>query len=152
MPITNYGKYLPEATGKGKLANFQDYSANTKAAAEVIPYGVAVQLGTDPETAVPFAGGSFEGVALAQEVHDWVNQADDQKYKTQTPVAVVTKGVIWVEVIEDVVASDKPVVDNTTGNFRPDSTATTEVTALPSARFRSSAAAGDLAQLEINLP
>ncbi|WP_438800605.1 structural cement protein Gp24, partial [Acinetobacter baumannii] len=50
MAITNYDKYMPEAGGRGKLANYQDYSADTKAAAEVIPFGAAVQLGADGET------------------------------------------------------------------------------------------------------
>lgn len=152
MPITSYEKYMSEAKAKGKLANYQDYSAETKGAAAAIAYGIAVQLGGDRETVVPFAGGTFEGVALAQEPHDWVNNANDQSYPVNSPVAVVTKGVLWVEVEEDVLTGDTPVVDNTTGNFRPSTTATATVTALPSAKFRSSAAAGGLAQLEINLP
>ncbi|MFC2948541.1 structural cement protein Gp24 [Virgibacillus sediminis] len=152
MPITSYEKYMSEAKSKGKLANYQDYSAITKGAAADVAYGIAVQLGTDPETVVPFAGSTPEGIALAREQHDWITNADDQFYPVNKPVAVVTKGVIWVEVEEDVLSGDTPVVDNATGNFRPSSTATTEVTEMPSAKFRSAAAAGDLAQLEINLP
>lgn len=152
MPINTYGKYMSEAKVKGKIANYQDYSALTKAGAALIPYGAAVQLGADRKTVVKFTGGSFEGIALAQPIHDWVNDADDQHYKAESPVAVVTKGVIWVEVEEDVLPGDAAVIDNTTSNFRPSTTATATVTALASARFRSAAVAGDLAQLEINLP
>lgn len=152
MPITTYGKYMSEAKVKGKLTNYQPYSALTKGAGALIAFGIAVQLGVDRETVVPFAGGNFEGIALAQEPHDWVNNADDQNYPAQTPVAVVTKGVIWVEVEEDVLNGDAPVIDNTTGNFRPSTTVTATITALPGARFRSAAVAGELAQLEINLP
>ncbi|WP_088005611.1 structural cement protein Gp24 [Indiicoccus explosivorum] len=152
MPITSYEKYMSEASSKGKLANYQPYSAITKGAAAAIAFGVAVQLGADQETVVPFAGGAPAGISLAQEPHDWVNNAADQNYPVNSPVAVVTKGVIWVEVIEDVLAGDTPVVDNATGNFRPNTTAITTVTALPGARFHSAAAAGGLAQLEINLP
>ncbi|MEH7214774.1 hypothetical protein V7079_22715 [Priestia megaterium] len=153
MAITSYDKYMPAAGGKGKLANYQDYSADTKAAAEDIPYGVAVQLGTDGETITRVkAGGKPYGVSLAQEINDWVLKADDQKYLRYDPVAAVRKGVIWVQVDEDVVIGDGVVVDPTTSNFRPADTATSGVIAFPSAAFKSSAQAGGLVQLEINLP
>ena len=152
MSITDYNKYLPEAESKGKLATFQDYSAATKAAAEEIPYGVAVQLGTDEQVNI-CNGSTPVGVALAQKIRDWVDpNADDQKYKTNDPVAVVRKGVIWVKAVEDVTAGDSAKVDNVTGDFRPSDTATTESVAFPSSAFKTSAVAGELAQLEINLP
>ncbi|WP_406944493.1 hypothetical protein ACJA3J_15075 [Halobacillus sp. SY10] len=153
MAITEYNKYMPEAQGKGKLANYQDYSAETKAAAEDIPYGVAVQLGTDRETVSVFAGGSPVGIALAQEPNDWQDpNANNQLYKAQMPVAIVRKGPIWVEVEEDVNIGDKAVADNSTGNFRPEGTATSNIVAFPTAVFKTAALAGELAQLEINLP
>ncbi|RAS75237.1 structural cement protein Gp24 [Priestia endophytica] len=152
MAITSYGKYMDEATSKGKLANYQDYSADTKAAAEVIPFGVMTELTGDGKTVKVFEGGKPYGIAMAQEVHDWVTQADDQKYKTKSPVSVARKGVLWVEALEDVSMTDGVVVDPTTGNFRPADTTTTGVVALPSAAFKTNAKAGGLVQLEINLP
>jgi len=152
MAITNYDKYLPVAQSKGKLATFQDYSAKTKAAAEVIPYGVAVQLGEDKETVIVCNGGTPTGIALAQEIHDWVNDAKDKNYQTNMPVAVVRKGVVWIEVVEDVSIGDKANVDTTTGDFIPAGTETAESVEFPSAVFKTNTIAGELAQLEINLP
>jgi sugar lactone lactonase YvrE len=153
MSITNYEKYMPEASAKGKLVNYQEYSAETKAAAEIIPFGSAVQLSADGQTITTVkASGAPYGVALATEIHDWVTNADDQKYLQYDAVAVVRKGVIWVEAGEDIITGDGVKVDPATGKFYPADTATTGVVTFPSAIFKSSATAGSLVQLEINLP
>lgn len=153
MAITTYDKYMPEAGGKGKLANYQDYSADTKAAGAVIPFGAPLQLGPDGETVVPVAsGGKPYGIALAQEVHDWVTNANDQNYPQYAPVAVVRKGVLWVEAGEDVITGELANVNPANGKFYASDTATAGTIPFPTATFKSKAAAGGLVQVEINLP
>lgn len=153
MPITNYDKYMPEASGKGKLANYQDYSADTKAADEVIPFGAPVQLGSNGETVTNVkAGGKPYGIALAQEVHDWVTGANDQNFPQYAPVPVVRKGVIWVEAGEDVITGELANVNPVNGKFYASDTATAGTVVFPSATFKSSASANQLVQVEINLP
>ncbi|CAM4012352.1 hypothetical protein [Mesobacillus zeae] len=151
MAITDYGKYMPEAGGKGKLANYQDYQADTKAAAEAIPFGAALQLGTDKNTVtVVKTGGKPYGIALAQEIHEWVTKADDQKFLQYDPVPVVRKGTLWVEAGGDVISGDAAAVDPATNRFV--ATGFTGAIAFPSGTFKGNASAGQLVQVEINLP
>ncbi|WP_419882781.1 structural cement protein Gp24 [Peribacillus sp. B-H-3] len=154
MAITDYEKYMPEANGKGKLANYQDYSADTKAAGEVIPFGAGVQLGPDGETVLTIksSGNKPYGIALAQEVHDWVTKANDQSYPQFDPVAVIRKGVIWVEAGEDVITGEAANINPSNGKFYASDTATSGTIVFPTATFKSKAAAGSLVQVEINLP
>lgn len=151
MAITEYGKYMPEAAHAGKLANYQDYEADTKAAEGSIPFGAAVQLGADGEGVIPLkTEGTPFGIALATEVHDWVRNADDQHYKQYDAVAVVRKGTIWVEAGDDVMTGEAAAVNPSNGKFYP---ADTEgAIAFPTATFKTKATAGNLAQVQINLP
>lgn len=150
MPITSYDKYMPIAGGPGKLANYQDYSADTYAATEVIPYGAAVQLTVDG-TGITLlkTGGTPIGIALAQEIHDWVLKADDQKYLVNQPVAVVKRGNIFVTAGGDIITGNTVKVDTTTGKFVASGA---DVIAFPSAVFKAIATADQLVQIEINLP
>jgi hypothetical protein len=151
--ITEYGKYMPEASRAGVLANYQDYSADTKAAEEVIPFGAAVQLGADGEgVATVKAAGKPYGIAIASEVHDWVNNADDQHYKQYKPVAVARKGVIWVNAGEDVLTGEAANVNPANGKFYASDTVTVGTISFPTATFKTKAAANSLVQVEINLP
>jgi hypothetical protein len=150
MPITNYDKYMPVAGKAGQLANYQDYSADTYAAKEVIPYGVAVQLTVDGTGITPLkVGGTPIGVALAQEIHDWVLKADDQKYLVGQPVPVVKRGNIFVNAGGDVVTGNAVKVDPATNKF----VATGETAiAFSTGVFKANATADSLVQIEINLP
>lgn len=151
--IKEYGKYMPEASHAGKLANYQDYRADTKPASEQIPYGAALQLTADGEAVSTVkTGGKPVGIALASEVHDWINQADDQHYKQFNPVAVVRKGTIWVTVGEDVIAGEEANVNPENGLFYAADTGTLNTIKFPTAVFKTKAKLGGLAQLEINLP
>jgi hypothetical protein len=153
MPITNYDKYMPVAGKAGQLANYQDYSADTYAATEVIPYGAAVQLTVDGTgITVLKTGGTPIGVALAQNIHDWVLNADDQKYNQYDPTTVVKKGTIWVEAGEDIIAGKSVNVNPANNKFYPSDTATVGTISFPSAKFKTSATANQLVQVEINLP
>lgn len=153
MAIMNYGKYMPEAGGKGKLANYQDYGADTQPAAETIPFGAAVQLdGTGDAVTVVKAGGKPYGIAMAQEIHDWVTKADDQKYVQYDAVPVMRKGVIWVEAGEDVITGESANVNPANGKFYASDTATAGTIVFPTAVFKSKATTNQLVQVEINLP
>lgn len=141
---------MSPAGGPGKLANYQDYSADTYAAKEVIPYGTAVQLNVDGTGITPLkVGGTPIGVALARDIHDYTTNADDQKYLVDQPVAVVKRGNIFVTAGGDITNGAAVKVDPATGKF----VATGETAiAFSSAVFRSSATADSLVQIEINLP
>lgn len=155
MPITSYDQYMSEELGKGVIAEYRSSHADSKAAGGDIPFGVAVELGAaNKNTVVQFTGGAPYGVAVARHFNEYVNTTDAEakKYVENDAVPVLRKGVIWVEVIEDVEAGQAVKVDNATGNFRPEGTATAETVAFPGAVFKSSAIAGGLAKLEINLP
>ncbi len=157
MPITSYDQYMSEELGKGVIAEYRSSHADSKAAGGDIPFGVAVELGaTNKNTVVQFAGGVPYGVAVARHFNEYVNTTDAEakKYVQYEAVPVLRQGVIWVEVVEDVTAGQKAVADNATGNFRATTTdgTTTFGVEFPGAVYKSSAIAGGLAKLEINLP
>jgi hypothetical protein len=151
--INTYGQYMEPTLGKGRIAEYPDHQADSLAAAETIEWGKGVSYDpANPNRAVTFDGtGKFVGVAVAN--HYAVNYAPDQPgaYAQFDAISVLRKGRIYVEVLEDVTKGEAAVVDNTTGDFRPGDTATTTISA-PVGQFKSSAAAGSYAILEINLP
>lgn len=157
MPITNYEQYMTEELGKGKIASYHDHRADSGAAAEKIEWGVGVQYNAaNPNKVDRFKGtGGFIGVAIANHYAETrlVNVANDVDgaYEVDDAVSFLRRGIIFVEVLEDVVKGEKAVVDNASGNFRPSDTATLEISAVVGT-FKSSTAANGLAQLEINLP
>ncbi len=158
MPITNYGQYMDEFPGKGKVATIAEHRADSAAAAAAIEWGLAVQYNaTNKEQVEPYDGtGSFAGVALANHYdvyrQNTLSGADPEgAYAQYDAVSVFRKGTIWVQVLEDVEKGEAAVVDDTTANFRPGGTATTTVSEAVGV-FKTSAAANGYAQLEINLP
>ncbi len=159
MPgITQYDQYMQEPTGKGRIASYHDHRADTGAAAAVIDWGRAVQYNSaNPNKVDTYDGaaGSVVGVAISDEVTEYrVQNVDDAivgQYDANDPVSFLRRGRIWVEVVEDVTKGNQAVADNATGDFRPSSTATTGISGVVGV-FKTSAVAGDLAQLEINLP
>lgn len=157
MPITNYSQYMDPVTGKGKLALYPDYRSDTEAAAGHIDWGVAVQLASDTETVQTYNGeGRFQGVAMANHFAEYLvsNMSTDEVdgyYRQGEPVSVMKKGVIWVEVLEDVAKGQNAVADNASGNFRAEGSAIEAVSGVVGV-FRTSAQADGFAQLEINLP
>ncbi|MFF5994273.1 hypothetical protein AAGS61_05900 [Lysinibacillus sp. KU-BSD001] len=150
MPITEYGQYMSPAGGPGKLANYQEYAADTYAAKEVIPFGAAVQLSMDGKGVTPVkTGGTPIGIALSRGIHDYTTNADDQKYVVGQPVPVVKRGNIFVVAGGDVTNGAAVKVDPATSKFV--ATGETAV-AFGSAVFRANATADALVQIEINLP
>lgn len=157
MPIMNYDQYMDEVLGKGKIALYPDHRADTGAAAAPIEWGVALQYNpANPNQVKTYDGsGKFIGVAIANHYAETrlsdVSNDVDGTYAAGDAVSILRRGVIWVEVLEDVMKGEEAVIDNATGNFRPSDTTTTGVSDVVGV-FKTSAAAGGLAQLEINLP
>ncbi len=158
MSITMYPQYMQEPTGKGRVSSYHDHRADTGAATEVIDWGRAVQYNsTNPNQVETYDGtaGDVVGIAISDEVTEYrVQNADDDvvgQYEAKDPVSFLRRGEIWVEVLEDVTKGDKAVADNSTGDFRPSGTATTEVSE-DIGVFKSDALANGMAKLEINLP
>lgn len=81
MPITNYPDYMQPAGKAGQLSSYQDYTADTYAVEQTVPFGAAVQLNATGTAIKPIAtGGAVVGIALAQNIHDWVEKKNDQNY------------------------------------------------------------------------
>jgi hypothetical protein len=162
MPINSYEQYMTPETGKGKLASYHDEHAETFGAGADIPWGLALkQSPDDPDKVLKYdgaAGSAFVGVAVANHfageyrVDDVsTGEITGTAYPTGQPVTVLRRGIIWVEVLEDVIRGKQAVVDNETGDFRQKGSATATVSDTVGV-FRTTAQAGNLAQLEINLP
>lgn len=162
MPIFSYEQYMAQETGKGKLASYHDEHAETYSASEDIAWGLAVQNNAaDPDKIDVYDGtvaNGFVGVAIANHfageyrVNDVsTDPITGTSYVAGQPVSTLRRGIIWVEVLEDVIKGKQAVVDNTTGNFRQKGSATATVSDAIGV-FKTSAQAGNLAQLEINLP
>jgi hypothetical protein len=157
MPIMDYREYMTPELGKGKIASYHEGHADTGAAGADIQWGLAVQLSaSNPNQVIPYDGtGNFQGVAMANHYAETrlsdVSQFIDGHYVANDAVSYMRRGIIFVEVEEDVIKGDNAVIDKTTANFRPATTTVTTVSGVIGS-FKSSAPAGNLAELEINLP
>lgn len=150
MSITSYSQYMQPAGKAGQLANFQDYVADTYATEAVVPFGAAVQLNATGTAIKPVAAsGTVIGIALAQNIHDYIHEADDQKYKVGTPAAIVKHGRIFVVAGGDVINGQGVKVDPATQKFVASGASVIDV---KNAVFKSNAAADQLVEIEINLP
>lgn len=148
MPITNYPDYMQPAGKAGQLANYQDYTADTFAPEETVPFGAAVQLNTTGTAITPIkTGGTVIGVALAQNIHDYVEKKDDQNYPVGEPAAIMKRGRIFVVAGGDVIHGQAVTVDPATQKFTVDGSV-----AVKNAVFKSNAVADQLVEIEINLP
>lgn len=143
-------------------------TANTSVALNVpnagnIPFGRFVaQSAINPGRCyLPVASTDITSIKSAAGVavrSDSIENGDDEGYPLNEAVEVLSAGVVWVPVEEAVTpASDVYVryaargLNTELGTFRTDSDSSTAA-ALPSARWLTSAGAGELALLEINLP
>ena len=150
MPITNYPDYMSPAGKAGQLSNFQDYTADTYAVEAKVPFGAAVQLNATGTAIKPIAtAGTVIGIALAQNIHDWVENKDDQNYPVGEPAAIVKRGRIFVVAGGDIINGQAVKVDPVTQKFVASGAAVIDVT---NAVFKSNAAADQLVEIEINLP
>ncbi len=148
MPITNYPDYMQPAGKAGQLSSYQDYTADTYAVEETVPFGAAVQLNAAGTAIKPIAtGGTVIGIALAQNIHDYVEKKDDQNYPVGEPAAIVKRGRIFVVTGGDVINGQAVKVDTTTQKFTVDGSV-----AINGAVFKANATANQLVEIEINLP
>lgn len=121
-----------------------------------IPFGYAVgrysTLGDRQCAKITTASGlTILGVAvrsLSVESAFPYNPDDVTAYPATAPVNVLRKGRIWVPVAAAVVAHTQASVVSTTGQFTTNGVGT----AVPGSVYLTSAAAGGVAELEINLP
>ncbi|MDF2657771.1 MAG: hypothetical protein K0Q94_562 [Paenibacillus sp.] len=157
MPITDYGQYMQEPTGKGRIALYPDYHADTLAAAGTIGWGRAVQYSATNKNRGELYTGARKaiGVAIANHYAEYrsTNVSNDivGEYVANDAVSVMRSGFIWVTVLEDVEKGETAVVDNATGDFRPSDTATATKSAVIG-EFKTSALANGLAMLELKIP
>lgn len=146
--ITNYPQYMQPAGKAGQLANYQDHVADTYATGAVVPFGAAVQLNATGTAIKPIAAeGTVIGIALAQNIHDYINKADDQNYPVAVPAAIVKRGRIFVVAGGDVINGQAVKVDPATQKFTVDGAVD-----VPTAVFKSNATVDQLVEIEINLP
>jgi hypothetical protein len=120
-----------------------------------IPFGSVVMLGTDPNRQVKAYAGSAApfGIAVADFTKGFTRDANGNpvqvlQYNDGDPVAILRKGTIFVVVAGNVTAGKAAKV-TTTGGIVDE---TGSGTAIPGSVFRTSASAGNIAELEINLP
>ncbi|MEO4053382.1 hypothetical protein [Solibacillus sp. CAU 1738] len=150
MPITNYPDYMSPAGKAGQLANYQDYVADTYAVEATVPFGAAVQLNATGTAIKPIAtSGTVIGIALAQNIHDWVEKKDDQNYPVGEPAAIVKRGRIFVVAGGDVINGQPVKVDPTTQKFVATGAGAVDV---GNAVFKANSTANQLVEIEINLP
>ncbi|MEG0470773.1 MAG: hypothetical protein RR588_00405 [Solibacillus sp.] len=148
MSITSYPQYMQPAGKAGQLANFQDYVADSYATEAVVPFGAAVQLNATGTAIKPIAtDGTVIGIALAQNIHDYIHKADDQNYPVGVPAAIVKRGRIFVLAGGDIINGQAVKVDVATQKFTTDGAID-----VVGAVFKSNATADQLVEIEINLP
>lgn len=124
---TTYDDYLA-AGYAGMIANGEEGNRISRTCEDAagIGFGKAVFRGTDDHgcTATPAAGvGAFLGITIAHEALAILPGADTDEYPQYENVPILTSGVIWVTVGEDVtdgaqayVTSGGAIVDTSTSN------------------------------------
>ena len=163
---TTYQQYFDRAKA-GLVADIRTAILESFAAETELNFGMATVAGTNPEKQVKkpsTAGEVFRGITVAewtmeQKLTGAPASTTDSigKFIQYDMVPILRRGLIWVKVIQDVIVDDAAYfmhsspapADN--GYFRKD-TAGGQADLVPTGVFRSSALAGELALLEINLP
>lgn len=158
---TTYSDNL-EVALEGQLADGTPHSIRGYAAEVEIPFGRAVIAGTDPDHQVKLPGLTTDKI-LGVSMQSHAREKDAATLKDM--INVMRQGAIYVRP-EDAVTPASPVfvrftangAGKTVGQFLTtddkvgDDPAVATAVALPGARWETSAAAGGLAVLVINLP
>lgn len=118
----------------------RDIKSRTVEDAAGIAFGLAVAQGANDKgiRAVKAGDTKFVGITALD-----LSIRDDGKFLQYESARILKKGVIWVEVTEDVKAGDDVAVDLATGKFNKSGAK------YPNARFETSGVAGGLAQVEL---
>ena len=135
-------KSQPDVGVAGSIATTEnrDIKSRTVEDAAGIAFGLAVAQGANDKgiRAVKTGDTKFVGITALD-----LSSRDDSKFLQYESAQILKKGVIWVEVTEDVKAGDDVAVDLTTGKFNKSGAK------YPNARFETSGVAGGLAQVEL---
>ena len=135
-------KSQPDVGVAGSIATTEnrDVKSRTVEDAAGIAFGLAVAQGANDKgiRAVTTGDTKFVGITALD-----LSSRDDAKFVQYESARILKKGVIWVEVTEDVKAGDDVAVDLATGKFNKSGAK------YPNARFETSAVAGGLAQVEL---
>jgi len=164
---TTYQQYFEQAKA-GLIADIRTAVLESFAAENELNFGMATVAGTDPAKQVkkPSAASQvFRGITVAAWTMEQkltgapASTADSiGKFVQYDMVPVLRRGLIWVKVVQDVVIDDAAYFVHTEavnpeyiGYFRKDVDGG-NADAVPTGVFRSSALAGALALLEVNIP
>ena len=135
-------KSQPDVGVAGSIATTEnrDIKSRTVEDAAGIAFGLAVAQGANDKgiRAVKTGDTKFVGITALD-----LSSRDDAKFVQYESASILKKGVIWVEVTEDVKAGDDVAVDLATGKFNKAGAK------YPNARFETSGVAGGLAQVEL---
>ena len=135
-------KSQPDVGVAGSIATTEnrDIKSRTVEDAAGIAFGLAVAQGANDKgiRAVKAGDTKFVGITALD-----LSSRDDAKFVQYESARILKKGVIWVEVTEDVKAGDDVAVDLATGKFNKSGAK------YPNARFETSGVAGGLAQIEL---
>ena len=135
-------KSEPDVGVAGSIATTEnrDIKSRTVEDAAGIAFGLAVAQGVDDKgiRAVKTGDTKFVGITALD-----LSSRESGKFLQYESARILKKGVIWVEVTEDVKAGDDAAVDLATGKFNKSGAK------YPNARFETSAVAGKLAKVEL---
>lgn len=135
-------KSQPDVGVAGSIATTEnrDIKSRTVEDAAGIAFGLAVAQGANDKgiRAVKTGDTKFVGITALD-----LSIPGDSKFLQWESARILKKGVIWVQVTEDVKAGDDVAVDLATGKFNKSGAK------YPNARFETSGDAGGLAQVEL---
>lgn len=143
------GKGLP-----GDLATSKHWETESKWSSVPLPFGRAVMFtGTDDTVSPVFGTNKIVGFTLRDRLIEPADQSTPDTVPPQRETKILTRGKIWVEAVNAVSEGDPVFVVNilgpTQGKVRSDNTDAVE---LPGARFGSSADAGQVVIVDMDLP
>lgn len=139
----------------GQLEGTRPYVMESYAAEGTVEFGRAVMAGTDVDKQVKIptsAGQLFRGVSVSTWATEQNPNTGDGTYYAKDSVNVLRRGVVWVEVLDAVSTDEAAYFYTANGKFTSTNPQDNTVDQVPTGIFRSSADAGGLAKLEINLP
>lgn len=135
-------KSQPDVGVAGSIATTENHDIKSRTVEDAagIAFGLAVAQGVNDKgiRAVKTGDTKFVGITALD-----LSSRDDAKFVQYESARILEKGVIWVEVTEDVKAGDDVAVDLATGKFNKSGAK------YPNARFETSGVAGGLAQVEL---
>ena len=145
MSTTDYSP-LTEQGFAGQVATLGNVERITLTAGGDIAFGKAVaRVTTDPEkiTVLNATDSILAGVAVMKNTN-----VSGTPYKENDPVIVLRKGAIWMKAKVAVIKGEKAYIDHATGDATNSATDSTDT----KGEFLSSAAAGEMAIVDINIP